>query len=64
MARPRITPCEDLWRRTKAVVAANRVYDTAQELAERAVAWLHALTSADRLRQGGLLSSKFQGLST
>jgi transposase len=61
---PELMPCEDLWRRTKAVVAANRVYDTVQDLAERAVAWLHALTPLDRLRQSGLLSSKFQWLST
>jgi transposase len=61
---PELMPCEDLWRRTKAVVAANRVYASVQELAERAVAWLYALTPADSLRQSGLLSSKFQWLST
>jgi transposase len=61
---PELMPCEDLWRRTTAVVAANRVYASVQELAERALAWLHALTPADRLRQSGLLSSKFQWLST
>jgi hypothetical protein len=32
---PELMPCEDLWRRTKAVVAANRVYASVQELAER-----------------------------
>jgi hypothetical protein len=57
-------PCDDLWRRTKAVLAANRVYASVQELAERAVTWLDALTSLDRLRQSGLLSSKFQWLAT
>jgi transposase len=61
---PELMPCEDLWRRTTAVVAANRVYASVQELAERALAWLHALTPADRLRQSGLLSSKVQWLST
>ena len=30
-------PCEDLWRLTKAAVAANRVYADITELAERAV---------------------------
>ena len=61
---PELMPCEDLWRRTKAVVAANRVYASVQELAERAVTWLDALTPLDRLRQSGLLSSKFQWLAT
>jgi transposase len=61
---PELMPCEDLWRRTKAVVAANRVYATVQELAERAIAWLQALTPTERLRQSGLLSAKFQWLST
>jgi hypothetical protein len=61
---PELMPCEDLWRRTNAVVAANRVYASVQDLAQRAVAWLHALTPTDCLRQSGLLSSKFQWLST
>jgi transposase len=61
---PELMPCEDLWRRTKAVVAANRVYASVQELAERAATWLHTLTPHDRLRQTGLLSSKFQWLAT
>jgi transposase len=61
---PELMPCEDLWRQTKAVVAANRVYASVQELAERALAWLQALTPDDCLRQSGLLSSKFQWLAT
>ena len=61
---PELMPCEDLWRLTKAVIAANRVYDSVQTLAERAVAWLAAFDPFDRLRQCGLLSSKFQWLST
>jgi len=61
---PVLLLCEDLWRGTKAVVAANRVYASVQDLAERALAWLHALTPDDCLRQSGLLSSKFQWLAT
>lgn len=61
---PELMPCEDLWRLTKARVAANRVYDTVDALAEQAVSWLAALTPFDRLRQCGLLGSKFQWLAT
>ncbi|HEU0167921.1 MAG TPA: transposase [Chloroflexota bacterium] len=61
---PELMPCEDLWRLVKAVVAANRAYDSGVELAERAIAWLAALLPADRLRMSGLLSPKFQWLST
>lgn len=61
---PELMPCEDLWRRTKAIVAANRVYETVQELAERAATWLQTLTPGERLHQSGLLSTKFQWLST
>lgn len=61
---PELMPCEDLWRRTKAVVAANRAYATVEEQAERAVAWLAALTPEERRQQCGLLKPKFQWLST
>jgi transposase len=61
---PELMPCEDLWRQTKAVVAANRVYASVQELAERAVAWLTALSPFDRLLKAGLFGAKFQWLST
>jgi transposase len=61
---PELMPCEDLWRLTKAVVAANRVYDSVQQLAEQAVSWLQALPPFERLRQSGLLSAKFQWLGT
>jgi transposase len=61
---PELMPCEDLWRLAKAVVAANRAYAAVQEQAERAVAWLAALTPFDRLLKSGLLSAKFQWLST
>lgn len=61
---PERNPCEDLWRPMKAVVAANRVDETVQALAEYALAWLDALPLADRVRTSGLLSPKFQWLST
>jgi hypothetical protein len=57
-------PCEDLWRLAKAVVAANRVYETVQEQAERALAWLSALSPYERLLKTGLFSTKFQWLAT
>lgn len=61
---PELMPCEDLWRLMKAVVAANRVYDTVQALAEHAVGWLATRSHFDLLRQSGLLGSKFQWLAT
>ena len=60
---PELMPGEDLWRLTKAVVAANRAYGTVQEQAERAVAWLAALSPFDRLLKSGLFGLKFQWLS-
>jgi transposase len=61
---PELMPCEDLWRLTKAVVAANRAYEAVQEQAERAVAWLAHLSPFDRLLKSGLFGAKFQWLST
>ncbi len=61
---PELMPCEDLWRLAKAVVAANRAYAAVHEQAERAVAWLAALTPFDRLLKSGLFGAKFQWLST
>jgi transposase len=61
---PELMPCEDLWRLAKAVVAATRAYAAVQEQAERAVAWLAALTPFDRLLKSGLFGAKFQWLST
>ena len=61
---PELNPCEDLWRLMKAVVAANRPATSLDDLAQRAAAWLAALSPYDRLRCSGLLSSKFQWLST
>jgi transposase len=61
---PELNPCEDLWRLMQAVVAANRPATSLDDLAQRAAAWLAALSPHDRLRCSGLLSSKFQWLST
>jgi transposase len=61
---PELNPCEDVWRRLKAVVAANRAYPSVDELAARAVAWLDGLSAADVLRLAGLRSSKFDWLPT
>jgi transposase len=61
---PELNPLEDLWRLLKAVVAANRVYGSLEELAERAVDYLDGLSEDDVLRLSGLLSSKFNWLPT
>jgi transposase len=61
---PELNPLEDVWRSLKAVVAANRVYESVEELAERAVDYLDGLTEDDVLRLSGLLSSKFNWLPT
>ena len=61
---PELMPLEDLWRGMKATVAANRAYPSVDEAAERAVAWLDALTPEERLRRCGLRSSKFDWLPT
>lgn len=61
---PELMPLEELWRGTKAVVAANRCYPNIDEAAERAVAWLDAQAPEDRLRRAGLKSSKYDWLPT
>ena len=61
---PELNPCEDLWRRLKAVIAANRCYTTVDELAHRALDWLDHLSADDVLRYTGLSSSKFDWLLT
>jgi transposase len=61
---PERHPGEDLWRLMKTVVAANRCAPDLDALAQQAVDWLTALSPYDRLRCSGLLSRKFQWLST
>lgn len=61
---PELNPCEDLWRHLKRTVAANRVYPTLDDLAQRAQVWLDDLADEDALRLAGLRSSKFDWLPT
>jgi hypothetical protein len=68
---PELMPGEDLWRLSQAQVAANRPYRAGQSaaevvegLAEQAVHAIEVLSPLDRLRCSGLISSKFQWLST
>jgi transposase len=61
---PELMPLEELWRGLKTEIAANRAYPTLAELADRAIAWLDAMSNDDRLRRSGLRSSKFDWLPT
>ena len=61
---PELMPLEDLWRGLKQTVAANRCYDSLEELTERALAWLDAMSDAERHRRCALHTSKFDWLPT
>jgi len=61
---PELMPLEDLWRGLKASVAANRCYASLEELSERAVDWLTAMTDEDRRRRCALHTSKYDWLPT
>ena len=61
---PELNPLEDLWRLLKGVVAANRVYDTLETLADHAIRWLDAHRPESLLTCCGLRSSKFDWLPT
>ncbi len=61
---PELNPLEDLWRLLKAVIAANRVYDSLEALAAHALAWLNACSPDSLLTRCGLQSSKFEWLLT
>ena len=61
---PELMPLEELWRGLKATVAANRCYDSLEELVARALAWLDGMSDAERHRRCGLTTSKFAWLST
>lgn len=61
---PELMPLEELWRGLKQTVAANRCYPSLDELVARAVAWLEAMTDAERRRRCGLEASKFDWLPT
>lgn len=45
---PELNPLEDLWRLLKAVVAANRVYDSLETLVQQAITWLVARRASSR----------------
>lgn len=61
---PELNPCEDLWRRLKARVAANRVAASVEALGEQADQFLAQLGPAGILQASSLNSSKFQWLPT
>ncbi len=61
---PELTPWEDLWRLLTAVVAANRVDDTRDRLAQQALTWLAPPHPDSLLACCGLRSSKFEWLPT
>ena len=61
---PELMPREDLWRGLKQTVAANRCYASLDDLVERALAWIAAMSEPERRRRCGLESSKFQWLPT
>jgi transposase len=61
---PELMPLEELWRGLKQTVAANRCYTSLDDLTERALAWLAAMTGPERRRRCGLDSAKFQWLPT
>jgi len=61
---PELMPLEEVWRGLKQTVAANRCYASLEELVSRALAWLTAMTDAERRHRCGLPSSKFEWLPT
>ena len=61
---PELNPLEDVWRLLKAVIAANRVYDSLETLLAQALAWLAACLPHSLLARSGLASSKFDWLPT
>jgi transposase len=61
---PELNPLEDIWRLLKAVIAANRVYDTLETLLQHALDWLDARLPDSLLASSGLTSSKFDWLPT
>ena len=61
---PELMPLEELWRGLKQTVAANRCYTSLDDLTERALAWLAAMSGPERRRRCGLESTKFQWLPT
>ena len=61
---PELMPLEELWRGLKGTVAANRCYASLEDLAERSLVWLDAMSNVERRRRCGLTTSKFAWLPT
>ena len=61
---PELMPLEDLWRGLKQTVTANRCYASLEELSQRAVTWLDAMSDEERRRRCGFETSKFDWLPT
>lgn len=61
---PELMPLEELWRGLKATIAANRAYASLEELSQRAVDWLMAMSDDDRRRRCALQTSKYDWLPT
>jgi transposase len=56
---PELNPMDQLWRGLKQHIAANRQYDTIDQLATQAVAWVLALSAVAALRKAALRSPAF-----
>ena len=55
---PKLNPVDHFWRGLKNHFAANRQFASVDELADRAEAWVRALTPTQTLRKAGLLARK------
>ena len=53
---PELNAMDHLWRFLKAKAAANRQFNTVEQLAEHAEQWVRNLSPKERLRLAGLLS--------
>lgn len=53
---PELNSIDHLWRHVKEQIAANRQYESVDELAENARAWILALPRTDARRKAGLLA--------
>jgi transposase len=56
---PELNAMDQLWRRTKPMISANRQYDTIEEQADRFVYYLLALDRQEALIKAGLRSPDF-----
>ena len=61
---PELNPCEDLFLSLKGRIAANRVYDSVDTLAQHALDYLNDLGPAGRRHAASLDSPKYQWLPT